>query len=87
MPTCDRLGCSNLADWHPVLLLFSAKHTAPVQAVLGLLVCDQCRPTIDLDHVLSDEGWDQAVAALGEIGRAEPVRKLTRLSWSKRDHG
>lgn len=78
---CARVGCPEAGAWIPVLVL-SAGYGAPARGAIGaLVVCQAHRDATTVDELMTDAGWAQIVDAFLAIGRAAPIRKLTKLDW------
>ena len=78
---CARAGCPEAGTWIPVLVL-SAGYGAPARGAIGALaVCQAHRDATTVDELVTDAGWAQIVSAFLVIGRAAPIRTLTKLDW------
>lgn len=79
---CGRKDCQNEGTAHPVLLLtFSGYSGPPMEAMLGLLVCDQHQAETSAADLISDEGWAQITEAITAAKKVLPERSLTKLRW------
>ncbi len=82
--TCSRLGCANPGRWRPVLLLRANLKNRPAPGALkGLLICDSCKSLVKASDLIIDKAWDEITFAFKQLGRAVPLRVLTRLAWEE----
>lgn len=68
------------------LMLFFASPTRfpgapPARSVCGLPVCEEHKPEITLDYLLTDKGFDAIVHSFGMVGKAAPERSATKLEF------
>jgi len=83
MKLCSRTACSAEATHRVGLLLRADEHHEPVEAWLGLEVCEKCRSTLKLEDVVCDGNWSHILAAFAGIGKALPRRELTKLVFKR----
>ncbi len=81
---CMWKHCPHKAKYRVGLLLYAPGHyhAPPARGVTGLAVCTFCRKRIDVEDVLSDEGWNQIEQAFAENKKLAPERALTRLVFT-----
>lgn len=68
----------------PVLLGWARveRDHPPSRMVLeGLALCEPCAEAATPSDFISDEGWEQIVAAHRAMGKADPIREATGLAW------
>lgn len=90
--TCELNACltPGLAPgrWLPVIVLrapYQYRNSSPADAVLGVLVCDDCKSKTGLQDFLSDAGWTQISDGLVAHGKIAPERDRTALAWRSID--
>lgn len=77
---CDRVDCEEEAYWQPIFRVSpDGEHYADGAANLN--VCNKHKNEMVIDDVIDDDGWRQIVGGFLAAGRAEPIRKLTKLEW------
>jgi hypothetical protein len=84
--TCRRKGvdqCGNIAAWYPVVRVFAKgyKLAPPAQMIMSLATCEACTKLVDVQDLVTDEGWKKIVDVLSAAGKAEPDRTRTQITW------
>lgn len=87
---CARKGCENGGGWRPVLIFHApiylrTREYRPVEATLGIEVCEEHMKTGTAEDFISDEGWEQIVGALGRAGKVAPRRELSEIRFIRLD--
>jgi len=69
---CARVGCGRDATRHAVLLMWAKGHSKyshpPIEATLGLNLCDTC----EIDDELKASVHEMATTMARKLGRADP---------------
>lgn len=85
MTACARKACPHAGTRQPVLLAMPRDLPEyagpPVELILGILVCDEHQATTQAADLVTDEGWEQIVAAFAAVNRARPDRSTLGLAW------
>ncbi len=81
MNRCQRKGCTNEATLLPSMKFYADRDSLPATSVAQLPTCQQCADKIDLDDLITDEGWEMVVQAFRRVGRVDPVRSLTEVGF------
>lgn len=81
--TCDRKDCGKPAVWYPVLCFFAKgyRNAPPLQTVLSMAICEPCTGKVEIEHLLTEDGWGKISQALKAMGKAEADRARTQLRW------
>jgi hypothetical protein len=73
------------AAFLPVMLLFAPPKrfpgAPPARSVCGIPVCEEHRPDISLDYLLSDEGYASICQLFAARRKVAPERSATRLEF------
>jgi len=82
---CAKKGCTNVAQWIPVLLLYPEGRDCldPATSQLDTAICLDCRQKITLKHLITDASWAQILMEFSTQGKAAPGREKTRIKWIK----
>ena len=84
---CARKLCPLRGTHYPVLLFRPKDHPgyagAPMEIVMGILVCPQHQRETAPADLISDDGWQQIREAIVATGRAEPDRASAGLVWKR----
>lgn len=78
---CSRFGCENKASWKVILLLRPRNYRGePVRGSTGLCVCGDHKSKLP-DPFITQETWNQILAAFDERKLARPHRILTEVDY------
>lgn len=71
------------AVWYPVVRVFAKgfRYAPPMQMLMSMALCEMCSRVIQIDDLLTHEGWTRICAVLKATGKAEPDRERTQLNW------
>lgn len=83
MLPCEIRGCSNPAQWLPVLEFRSADNAQPHEKTLALGVCQKCRERMTAEDYLTDRGFEIAKEAIVGAGHEAPNRDLTTVRYRR----
>jgi hypothetical protein len=80
---CDKVGCDHRPSWHPVVVVRTDLGET-THCMVNLKICDACKGSILLRHLVSDAGWRNLEKNIQNIlGR--PVRERASLDWVSLD--
>jgi hypothetical protein len=81
--TC--LDCALDARWLPLMLFYADRrrfpNAGPARSVCGIPCCDEHRKKWTLAELLTDEGYEKIAAAFALMGKAQPKRSDTELTF------
>lgn len=87
-PRCGLKACTSGKPpvWCPVVILrpprrYQHHGFKPATCVINIRMCCDCRDTIDLSHVLSDEGFKRMADTIVRAGKVRPAREETSLTF------
>ena len=84
-PTCSVKDCESVALWQPVYLVWLEGQSnildAPTRVTVDPVVCAICVTKVNIDHLLTDEGFKKISNTITALGRPAPVRSTMRLDW------
>ncbi len=84
---CGRKDCDNDAYFQIGFLLYAAAVAygggpeIPAQARAGLYVCQECRPLVTIEELVTDDGGAMICRGFEAAGKAAPVREKTRIEF------
>lgn len=85
MTQCDRTGCEWPAELRPSLVLKAGPAVTPLVARLDIVLCSECARDAEVEHFVTDEGWQQLLDALKAKGLVPPRRELTEVIFDEVD--
>jgi hypothetical protein len=80
---CDRKDCPNPATHQVGFDLRAHRSSVPASAMMGLVVCEECRKKLTVGDVIGDEGWACLVKSFKALHKEPPKRELTVLLFKK----